>query len=98
VIKGGHLEGEKAIDVLYMGGDEFHYFVRDKVKSRNTHGTGCTFSSAIAVFLGRGYGLKEAVGRAKEYVQRAIETAPSLGKGHGPLNHLWNIEPCVREF
>ena len=98
VIKGGHLEGEKVIDVLYEGGDEFHYFVRDRVNTSHTHGTGCTFSSAIAVFLGRGLSVKEAVEKAKLYVHNAIERAPGLGKGHGPLNHLWNIERCVEDF
>ena len=98
VIKGGHLEGEKVIDVLYEGGDEFHYFVRDRVNTSHTHGTGCTFSSAIAVFLGRGFSVKEAVEKAKLYVHNAIERAPGLGKGHGPLNHLWNIERCVEDF
>ena len=98
VIKGGHLEGEKVIDVLYEGGDEFHYFVRDRVNTSHTHGTGCTFSSAIAVFLGRGFSVKKAVEKAKLYVHNAIERAPGLGKGHGPLNHLWNIERCVEDF
>ena len=98
VIKGGHLEGEKVIDVLYEGGDEFHYFVRDRVNTSHTHGTGCTFSSALAVFLGRGLSVKEAVEKAKVYVHNAIERAPGLGKGHGPLNHLWNIERCVEDF
>lgn len=98
VVKGGHFEGEKAIDILYTGGEEFHYFVRDRLPARNTHGTGCTFSSAVAVFLARGLDVIEAVGRAKEYVYRAIETAPSLGRGHGPLNHLWNIEKCAQQF
>ncbi len=98
VIKGGHLEGDKVIDVLYEGGDEFHYFVRDRVNTSHTHGTGCTFSSAIAVFLGRGFSVKKAVEKAKVYVHNAIERAPGLGKGHGPLNHLWNIERCVEDF
>jgi len=98
VIKGGHLEGDKVIDVLYEGGDEFHYFVRDRIGTEHTHGTGCTFSSAIALFLGRGLSVKEAVEKAKVYVHNAIERAPGLGKGHGPLNHMWNIERCVEEF
>ncbi len=98
VIKGGHLEGDKVIDILYEGGNEFHYFVRDRIETTSTHGTGCTFSSALAVFLGKGYPLKEAVERAKTYVYNAILNAPSLGRGHGPLNHLWNIERCVEDF
>ncbi len=98
VIKGGHLEGDKVIDLLYEGGDEFHYFVRDRIETTSTHGTGCTFSSALAVFIGKGYPLKRAVERAKDYVHNAILKAPELGRGHGPLNHLWNIERCVEDF
>ena len=98
VIKGGHLETEKAIDLFYEGGTEFHYFVDDRVKTKNTHGTGCTFSSAICALLARGEDLKTAIRKAKDYVRVAIEKNPGLGRGHGPLNHMWNLRPCVEEF
>ncbi len=98
VIKGGHMESQKAIDLLYEGGAEFHYFVDDRVNTKNTHGTGCTFSSAVCALLARRVSLKKAVRKAKDFVRTAIERNPNLGRGHGPLNHMWNIEPCVEEF
>ncbi|MDQ7037859.1 MAG: bifunctional hydroxymethylpyrimidine kinase/phosphomethylpyrimidine kinase [Aquificota bacterium] len=98
VIKGGHMEGDKVIDLFYEGGLEVHYFVDDRVETKNTHGTGCTFSAAICALIAMGMDLKRAVRKAKDFVKRAIETNPGIGKGHGPLNHMWRIEPCVREF
>ncbi len=97
LIKGGHMKGSKAIDVLYTGGDEFHYFVGDMVKTKNTHGTGCTLSSAITAFLAKGLEFHEAIKRAKDYIQGAIEKSLDLGKGNGPLNHIWNIERCIED-
>ncbi|WP_157560553.1 bifunctional hydroxymethylpyrimidine kinase/phosphomethylpyrimidine kinase [Hydrogenivirga sp. 128-5-R1-1] len=98
LIKGGHMRGSKAIDVLYTGGDEFHYFVGDRVKTKNTHGTGCTFSAAITAFIARGYEFYEAIKKAKDYIQGAIEKSLDLGKGNGPLNHMWNLERCTEDF
>ncbi|RLJ71061.1 hydroxymethylpyrimidine/phosphomethylpyrimidine kinase [Hydrogenivirga caldilitoris] len=98
LIKGGHMEGDKAIDVLYTGGDEFHYFVGDRVRTKNLHGTGCTLSAAITALLAKGYEFYEAIKKAKDYVQGAIENSLPLGKGHGPLNHMWNIKGCVEDF
>ncbi|WP_457601665.1 bifunctional hydroxymethylpyrimidine kinase/phosphomethylpyrimidine kinase [Hydrogenivirga sp.] len=98
LIKGGHMEGEKAIDVLYTGGDEFHYFVGDRVRTKNTHGTGCTLSAAITAFLAKGVEFHEAIKKAKDYIQGAIENSFNLGRGKGPLNHMWNIERCIRDF
>ena len=98
VIKGGHMEGSKVIDLLYEGGSEVHYFVDDRVETENTHGTGCTFSAAICALIGRGLELKETVRKAKDFVRKAIETNPNLGRGHGPLNHMWCIEDCVQRF
>jgi len=92
------MEGEKVIDLLFTGGEEFHYFVGDRVKTKNTHGTGCTLSSAITAFLARGEEFYEAVSRAKSFVQGAIENSLELGRGHGPLNHMWSIKRCVEEF
>jgi len=98
LIKGGHMEGSKAIDVLYTGGEEFHYFVGEKVKTKNTHGTGCTLSAAITAFLAKGYDFYEAIKRAKDYIQGAIENSLNIGKGRGPLKHYWNIERCAEDF
>lgn len=88
VVKGGHAEGEKVVDVFYDG-QSFEYLEGKRVYTKNTHGTGCTFSSAVCAYLARGYSLREALRHAKQYVQKAIETALPLGKGHGPLNHMW---------
>lgn len=98
LIKGGHLEGEKVIDVLFTGGDEFHYFVGDRIRTKNTHGTGCTLSAAITAFLAKGRSIEEAVQKAKEYTQKAIEKNLNLGKGRGPLNHMWNLKVCTEPF
>lgn len=86
LIKGGHLSAE-ATDLLYDG-EEFHLFSGERIETRNTHGTGCTLSAAIAARLGQGASLVEAVADAKKYVARAIRLAPGLGHGSGPLNHF----------
>lgn len=86
LVKGGHLSAE-ATDLLYDG-EEFHLFSGQRIETRNTHGTGCTLSAAIAARLGQGASLIEAVAEAKNYVARAIRRAPGLGHGAGPLNHF----------
>lgn len=88
VVKGGHLEGDKKTDVFYDG-KNFYYLEGRGVPTKNTHGTGCTFSSAIAAFLAKGEDPLQAVKKAKEYIQGAIEQSLSLGQGYGPLNHMW---------
>jgi len=86
LIKGGHSTSATVDDVLvWNGGVETYAFPR--IRTRHTHGTGCTLSTAIACGLAQRLTLPLAVGRAREYVQAAIQTAPGLGKGHGPLNH-----------
>ena len=86
LIKGGHATRATIDDVMvWKGGVEVYAFPR--IKTKQTHGTGCTLSTAIACGLAQGLSLPLAVGRAREYVQHAIESAPGLGKGHGPLNH-----------
>ncbi|HZS02239.1 MAG TPA: bifunctional hydroxymethylpyrimidine kinase/phosphomethylpyrimidine kinase [Chloroflexota bacterium] len=89
VVKGGHSEGP-AIDVLFDG-ERFHEFSAPRLDSRHTHGTGCTFASAIAAELAKGATVPEAVGRAKEYLTAALERAPGLGHGHGPVHHFWAL-------
>jgi len=90
LMKGGHLEEDKAVDLLYSG-KEHTIFESERIDSKNTHGTGCTLSSAITASLSRGENLLNAVKIAKEYVTRAIKNAPEIGKGFGPLYH--NITP-----
>ncbi|HET7462813.1 MAG TPA: bifunctional hydroxymethylpyrimidine kinase/phosphomethylpyrimidine kinase [Longimicrobium sp.] len=87
LLKGGHLRAGELVDVLYDG-REWHAWRRPKLDTRNTHGTGCTLSAAAAAGLAHGRPLAEAVGAALGYVQRAIQAAPGLGQGHGPLNHM----------
>jgi len=90
LLKGGHLraEGEAAsvVDLLWVEGT-VHRWVRPRIETRHTHGTGCTLSSAIAARLARGDRLVEAVEGGLAYVHRAIGQAPGLGGGHGPLRH-----------
>lgn len=87
LIKGGHLEsGDRVIDVLFDG--DVRTFRGRRLSSTSTHGTGCTLSAAIAAHLARGESLHAAVRRAIDYVHNAIATAPGLGSGNGPLNHL----------
>ncbi|HBT82961.1 MAG TPA: phosphomethylpyrimidine kinase, partial [Desulfuromonas sp.] len=73
-------------DIL-LDGPRIHRFAAPRVASRNTHGTGCTLSAAIATFLAQGWPLPEAVGRAKQFLTAAIVSALPLGSGHGPVNH-----------
>lgn len=89
LIKGGHLE-DTADDLLYIKG-ECIWLEGQKIDNPNTHGTGCTLSSAIACNLAAGYGMKESVERAKEYITGAIAANLDLGKGSGPLNHCYRM-------
>lgn len=84
--KGGHVSGETITDLLLSDGNEA-VFEASRLDTPHTHGTGCTLASAIATGLAQGMALTDAVGRAHDYVQNAIRTAPGYGKGHGPLNH-----------
>ena len=90
VVKGGHLEDRKdSVDILFDG-EEFVEYSGPRFDSRNTHGTGCTFSSAIAASLALGLPLREAVRSAKDYVGRVIAASVDLGIGHGfgPMDHM----------
>lgn len=89
VIKGGHYI-EDATDVLFDG-NEFYRFNTKKINTPNTHGTGCTFSSAIAAQMAKGADIKNAVELAKKYVTVAIEHSLSIGKGNGPTNHFYEL-------
>ena len=93
VVKGGHLDGP-ATDILYDGSD-FTTFTSERIDTSNTHGTGCTFASAIAAGLSEGLPVPHAVQDAKDYVTNAIRTNFPIGRGHGPLNHfhkLWGMD------
>ena len=87
--KGGHLE-EHANDLLYIDGFE-HWFCGEKIANMNTHGTGCTLSSAIAANLAKGKKLVEAIEQAKQYLTGAIKAGLNLGEGRGPLNHVYTF-------
>jgi hydroxymethylpyrimidine/phosphomethylpyrimidine kinase len=91
LMKGGHLSTKKAIDILFDG-DNYHYYESERMDTKNTHGTGCTLSSAITAGLAKGLNVYNAVELAKDYITKAIENAPNnIGKGYGPLYH--NIKP-----
>ncbi len=89
LIKGGHLTGD-AVDILYNG-QNFSEISCPRVNSQNTHGTGCTLSSAIAAELALGYSAEEAVKRAKNYITEAIRHSYTVGKGHSPVNHFYEF-------
>lgn len=89
LVKGGHLSG-KALDILLADG-KISRFEAERINTKNTHGTGCTLSSAIACGLAKGYSIEESVRKAKAYLTKAIETSLDIGKGAGPLNHLHSI-------
>ena len=86
LLKGGHLEGDLAIDLLFDGINLIELRA-PRIATTSTHGTGCTFASAIAANLALGLDLKTAAERAKTYVTEAIRRAPAIGQGHGPLGH-----------
>ncbi|MEM1583308.1 MAG: bifunctional hydroxymethylpyrimidine kinase/phosphomethylpyrimidine kinase [Nitrososphaerota archaeon] len=97
VVKGGHMEGDKTVDVLYYRG-EFEFFTGSRIVTKNTHGTGCTFASAIAAQLAKGYSILEAVRTAKEFVLDAIKYGLPIGGGHGPVNPTRRIVKEARKF
>jgi hydroxymethylpyrimidine/phosphomethylpyrimidine kinase len=88
VVKGGHVDGPVACDVLYFNG-EYIVLESERIQTKNTHGTGCTFASAIAAHLAHGTEIVQAVRKAKEFVTNAIRYGLDLGKGSGPVNPLW---------
>ncbi len=92
LVKGGHLLGDEAVDVLWDGREE-RIWRRPRLPAHDTHGTGCTLSAAVAANLALGARLVVAVDRAIGFVARAIATAPGLGRGHGPVNHFVPIDP-----
>ena len=88
LVKGGHLLGEKSTDVLYTDG-AFTLYEAERIETKNTHGTGCTYSAAIATHLGLGKNLVDAIQSAKDYITNAIRYSLDIGGGHGPTNHFY---------
>ena len=89
LLKGGHNKND-ANDVLYANGTQ-HWFYGKRIMTKNTHGTGCTLSSAIAANLAKGYDLNLSIELAKDYISRALSSMLDLGKGSGPLNHAFQL-------
>jgi hydroxymethylpyrimidine/phosphomethylpyrimidine kinase len=88
IIKGGHASGDEIVDLLFDG-RAFTEWRTPRIATKNTHGTGCTFASAVAANLALGKPLSEAGGEAQQYVAGAIRHALAIGRGHGPLDHFW---------
>jgi hydroxymethylpyrimidine/phosphomethylpyrimidine kinase len=86
LLKGGHLDGDAVHDVLVTA-EGLTEWTSPRIVSRHTHGTGCTLASAIAAGLAQGLDVIAAVERARDYVRKAIASAPGIGRGHGPLDH-----------
>ena len=92
LLKGGHLDSPDVVDLLATA-DGVQEFRSERLRTRHTHGTGCTLASAVAAGLAQGMTLADAVARARRYVFQAIATAPGFGAGHGPLNHAVTVDP-----
>ena len=90
LMKGGHVAGDRVVDVLMTAAGETT-FEGERIQSRHTHGTGCTLASACAAGLAKGLKLEEAVAEAWNYVHEAMLRAPGFGAGHGPLDHGWTL-------
>jgi hydroxymethylpyrimidine/phosphomethylpyrimidine kinase len=93
IIKGGH-RTKSPTDVLYDG-QCFMTFPAERINTPHTHGTGCTFSAAIAAYLARGAAIGNAVTQAKQYITQAIKDAPGLGHGYGPVQHFWQYQEVM---
>ena len=90
LVKGGHLDGNKVIDLLLNNG-KVYKFISDKIKTTNTHGTGCTLASAIACNIFKGFNLNDSIDNARNYVINCIKNPFIIGNGHNPLNHFYNL-------
>ena len=89
VLKGGHADETKGADDVLFDGDEPVWLAGARVPTRNTHGSGCVFSAAIAAGLAGGVDVRRAVSEAKRFIGRAIRDSLELGAGHGPVNPMW---------
>ena len=91
LLKGGHLKSKYITDVLLQN-NKITIFKNKKINNKNTHGTGCSLSSAVTTYLSCGKKLKKSCYLSIKYVNDAIKTAPNYGEGKGPINHLNNIK------
>ena len=100
LLKGGHLVANHSNDLFFSKQGERHWFKSPRIISQNTHGTGCTLSSAIASCLAQGLNLASACQVAKRYVYHALEAAKNetVGKGHGPVHHFYHLWPTINEL
>jgi hydroxymethylpyrimidine/phosphomethylpyrimidine kinase len=92
LVKGGHLNSQQASDVLYsLPSSTCHWFHAERLATNNTHGTGCSLSSAIASYLAQDFSLHESIEKAKQYLTEAIRAGAGLqfGRGHGPIDHFY---------
>jgi len=95
IVKGGHRR-EDAMDILYDGKETF-YFPGERVNTNNTHGTGCTYSAALAACIAQEITMIDAVGRVKQYITKGLANSLAIGKGSGPVNHFWMLNTFCRE-
>ena len=97
LIKEGHAKGDRKVDRLYTTNGGVQTFTHKTIDTRNTHGTGCTLSSAITSFIARGQDLTDAIAAAKNYLSQALEAGKDIhiGEGHGPVNYLFNPEKLI---
>lgn len=86
IIKGGHGNEEESVDLLYDGSN-YSSLVAERIPTKNTHGTGCTFSAAITAALANGYSINDAFQLGKDFIHQAIKMDIYIGSGHGPTNH-----------
>ena len=93
--KGGHSIND-ANDLLYNTDGSYKWFMGKRIDNPNTHGTGCTLSSAIAANLAKGYSLEDSIGMAKDYISGALAYGLDLGRGSGPLNHAFDLKSNYR--
>ncbi len=93
LLKGGHLKSEKSVDYYFYGHGEYKLFASERISTLNTHGTGCTLSSAIAAYIAKGYEVITAIGLAKQYLSEALAASETLniGFGAGPVHHLYDF-------
>lgn len=90
LLKGGHSVGNP--NDLFYDGTNYSWLRSERINTKNTHGTGCTLSSAIAANLANGLGIEDAIGQAKEYITKAIRESFAIGNGHGPVNHFYQFQ------
>ncbi|QBG46371.1 bifunctional hydroxymethylpyrimidine kinase/phosphomethylpyrimidine kinase [Verrucomicrobia bacterium S94] len=101
LLKAGHLDGDKLTDVLYdFEKKEILRLQSERIRTRNTHGTGCTLSSSLAAYIARGFELQEAARRAKIYISNAVAGGADydIGSGHGPVHHFHGISPVDKQI